>query len=63
MATADDTLIVPARGRRFSAYGATAIWRPVRVIYDRIDQESLRVITAYPLRRHALERIRGEVQP
>lgn len=61
--TADDTVIIPARGRRFSAYGVTANGRSVRVIYDPIDQESLRVITAYPIRQHALERIRGEIQP
>ena len=61
--TADDTLIVPARGRRFSAYGATATGRSVRVIYDPIDQESLRVITAYPIRQHVLERISREILP
>lgn len=61
--TADDTLIVPARDRRFSAYGATATGRSVRVIYEPIDQGDLRVITAYPIRQHVLERIHREIQP
>lgn len=61
--TADDTLIVPARGRRYSAYGATAIGRPIRVIYAPIGEADLRVVTAYPIRQHVLERIRREILP
>ncbi len=60
--TSEDTVVLPARGRRFSAYGATATGRPVRVIYDPEGQDALRVATAYPIRRRVLDRIRQEVQ-
>ena len=60
--TAEDTVIVPARGRRLSAYGATAAGRPVRAIYDLVEREDLRVTTAYPIRQHLLDRIRQEAQ-
>ncbi len=60
--TADDSVIVPARGRRLSAFGATASGRSIRVIYDPLDQGDLRVTTAYPLRQHILDGIRREAE-
>lgn len=60
--TSEDMVVLPARRRRFSAYGATATGRPVRVIYDPEGQDARRVATAYPIRRRVLDRIRQEVQ-
>lgn len=60
---AEDSVIVPARGGRISAYGVSVAGRVVRVIYDSVGNEDLRVITAYPIRRRLLDRIRQEAQP
>jgi uncharacterized DUF497 family protein len=58
-----ETIVIPARGRRFSAYGVGSTGRSLRVIYERVGRDGIRVITAYPIRRRDLERIRQEAQP
>jgi len=58
--THEGTIVAPARGRRFSGYGTTATGRPLRVIYDLIGQDGIRVTTAYPIRRRDFNRIRQE---
>ena len=61
--TDQDTVVVPTRRRRFSAYGTSATGRPLRVIYNLVGQDGIRVTTAYPIRRRVLDRIRQEAQP
>lgn len=50
------------RGRRFSAYGTSATGHPMRVIYDPVGPDGIRVTTAYPIHRRDLDRIRQEAQ-
>jgi len=55
------TVHAPSRGRQ-SAYGTTRDGRPLRVIYDVINAEELRVTTAYQIRRTVLARAREEAE-